>query len=114
MTPEVAANIIAGLPAFVTTTALFVDASADYIEQVVVSTGVDLLQFHGNESAAFCGGFNRPYIKALRMKPELDIAASMREYSHARGILLDAYRAGVPGGTGEAFDWAQSLHQCLN
>ncbi|WP_020680395.1 phosphoribosylanthranilate isomerase [Marinobacterium rhizophilum] len=107
VTPEVAASIIAGLPPFVTTTALFVDAAPDYIEQVVASTGVDLLQFHGNESAAFCGGFNRPYIKALRMKPEVDIAARVREYPDARGVLLDAYRAGVPGGTGEAFDWAR-------
>ncbi len=107
VTPEMAASIMAELPPFVTTTALFVDASAEFVEQVVAHTRVDLLQFHGNESAAFCGAFNRPYIKALRMKPELDIGAAMQEYSGARGILLDAYRAGVPGGTGEAFDWAR-------
>jgi phosphoribosylanthranilate isomerase len=107
VTPEVAAGIIAGLPPFVTTTALFVDASTEYVEQVVTRTGVDLLQFHGNESADFCGGFSRPYIKALRMKPGLDIGAAMQQYPGARGILLDAYRAGVPGGTGEAFDWGR-------
>ncbi|UTW13266.1 phosphoribosylanthranilate isomerase [Marinobacterium rhizophilum] len=105
VTPEVAAGIIADLPPFVTTTALFVDAPAEYVEQVVARTGVDLLQFHGSETAAFCRGFSRPYIKALRMKPGLDIAAVMQAYPEARGILLDAYRAGVPGGTGEAFDW---------
>lgn len=107
VTPEVAARIIADLPAFVTTTALFVDASPEYVEQVVATTGIDLLQFHGNESADFCAGFGRPYIKALRMKPGLDIVAVMQGYAGARGILLDAYRAGVPGGTGEAFDWAR-------
>jgi phosphoribosylanthranilate isomerase len=105
--PEHAARIIADLPAFVTTTALFVDASREYVEQVVATTGIDLLQFHGNESADFCTGFGRPYIKALRMKPGLDILGAMQEYASARGMLLDAYRAGVPGGTGEAFDWAR-------
>ena len=64
------------------------------------------MQFHGAEPAPFCASFERPYIKALRMKPGADIAAIASTYGQARGILLDAYRKGVPGGTGETFDWA--------
>ncbi len=107
ITPEAAARIIERLPPFVTTTALFVDAAHAQVEQIMTLSGVDLLQFHGNESETFCAGFNRPYIKALRMKPGLDIEAQAAQYHSARGILLDAYRAGVPGGTGEAFDWGR-------
>ncbi len=104
---DAAAEVIAGLPAFVTTTALFVDPEPDLVERVIAATGVDLLQFHGNESPAFCDRFARPWIKALRMKPALDLTATAAQYSGGRGILLDAYRPGVPGGTGDTFDWAR-------
>ncbi|MFC6673495.1 phosphoribosylanthranilate isomerase [Marinobacterium aestuariivivens] len=104
--PEVAAEIIARLPPFVTTTALFVDAPPEQVAQVMALTGIDLLQFHGNETENDCVRFKRPYIKALRMKSGLDPEAAVAEYPSARAILLDAYRPGVPGGTGEAFDWS--------
>jgi len=102
-----AAEIIAKLPAFVTSVALFVDAEVDFIRQVIDSTGVDLLQFHGMESAEQCAQFSRPYIKALRMKPDLDLNQQMLAYPCARGVLLDAYTPGTPGGTGEQFDWSR-------
>ncbi len=100
-----AAHIISQLPAFVTTTALFVNAKPKLIDQVIRETGIDLLQFHGDEDEAFCHSFCRPYIKALRMKPELDLFAEIAGFASAQAILLDAYRPGVPGGTGEKFDW---------
>ena len=102
-----AARIIAQLPTFVTTTALFVDPEPTLVEQVIKTAQVDLLQFHGAESPTFCAGFSRPWIKALRMKPGLDISAEVARYGAGRGVLLDAYRPGVPGGTGECFDWAR-------
>lgn len=102
---EQAANIIKQLPAFVTTTALFVNAEPELIDLVIKETRIDLLQFHGDESEAFCKGFSRPYIKALRMKPGLDLNAEVERFESAQSILLDAYRPGVPGGTGEVFDW---------
>lgn len=104
---EATARIIAALPPFVTTTALFVNAPREQVEAVIASTKIDLLQFHGDEPENFCAAFGRPYIKALRMKPGIDLAAEMAAYGSARAILLDAYRPGVPGGTGEAFDWAR-------
>jgi len=102
---EQAAEIIAQLPAFVTTTALFVNADKEFVDRVITQTRIDLLQFHGDETEAFCAGFSRPYIKAIRMKPELDLVQEVNQFSSAQAILLDAYRPGVPGGTGEAFDW---------
>ncbi len=61
---------------------------------------------HGDETSTQCEGFHRPYIKALRVKAGDDIAAACRAYPGASGILLDTYVEGVPGGTGEAFDWS--------
>lgn len=103
--PEAAAEIIRRLPAFVTTTGLFVDADAQWVDQVARETRIDLMQFHGDETVEYCEQFSRPYIKALRMKPELSLAAEVALYGSAQNILLDAYRPGVPGGTGEVFDW---------
>ncbi|MBY4675145.1 phosphoribosylanthranilate isomerase [Marinobacterium arenosum] len=105
--PDAAAQIIERLPPFVTTVGLFVNETAEQVARTLQLTGLDLLQFHGDESEAFCAGFERPYFKALRMKPELDVLALCQQYDSARAILLDAYRPGVPGGTGEAFDWAR-------
>ena len=102
---EQAAELIAGLPAFVTSTALFVDADVEFVQRVIEQTKVDLLQFHGNESQAYCSQFARPYMKAIRMKPDVDVKAEADRYGDASAILLDAYRPGVPGGTGESFDW---------
>lgn len=67
---------------------------------------LDLLQFHGDETAADCESWHRPYIKALRVKAGDDIAAACDAYASASGILLDTYVEGIPGGTGEAFDWS--------
>lgn len=103
--PATVAQIIQQLPAFVTTTGLFVNATAGKIQATLEQTRLDLLQFHGDETPEFCESFGRPYIKALRMQPGVDIAALAQTYTGARGILLDTYVQGVPGGTGQAFDW---------
>lgn len=103
--PEVAAEIIRALPPFVTTVGLFVDAEPEFVDAVLDQVPLDLLQYHGNESNADCLRTGRPFIKALRMKPGLDIIQAFNAYPDARGVLLDAYRPGVPGGTGEVFDW---------
>ncbi len=106
VSPEVAADIIRQLPPFVTTVGLFVNASSAEVTRVLDRTGIDLLQFHGDEPEHFCRAFARPYIKAFRVRPELDLQEQVALYSSARGVLLDAYRPGIPGGTGEVFDWA--------
>ena len=102
-----AQKIIAALPPFVSTVGLFVNASAAEVNAVLEQVPLDVLQFHGDETPEFCEGFARPYFRALRMQPGVDIAASAAQYRGAQGILLDAWVPGVHGGTGERFDWAQ-------
>jgi len=104
---EQAARIAAVLPPFVTTVGLFVNADAEIIGEVVDKVGIDLIQFHGNECRDYCAQHGRPWIRALRMRDGLNVADSAEEFSAARGLLLDAYRPGVPGGTGETFDWGR-------
>ena len=101
-----ARDIVAALPAFVTTVGLFVNASREELNDVLAGVALDLLQFHGDESPTECESYQRPYIKALRVKPGDDIAQLAAPYAKARGILLDTYVSGVPGGTGAAFDWS--------
>ena len=98
--------IIAALPPFVTVTGLFVNASRCELGEILDAVPLDLLQFHGDETPAECEGYHRPYIKALRVRPGDDLQAACRAYRNASGILLDTFVAGVPGGTGEAFDWS--------
>ena len=103
---EQARAIVAGLPPFVTTVGLFVDMPQREIEAVLAAVPLDLLQFHGDESAAECEALGRPYIKALRVRAQDDVAALVDAYPGARAVLLDTFVNGVPGGTGQAFDWA--------
>lgn len=105
VTPEQAQSIIAALPPFVTTVGLFVDASADEIRAVLDAVPLDMLQFHGDEPDSFCREFGLPYLKALRVRPGDDLNALAAQWPGAAGILLDSYKPGVPGGTGEVFDW---------
>ena len=99
------AALVERVPAFVTRVGLFVDQSPELIMRV--SRHLDLLQFHGDETPTYCAGFERPWIKALRMRDGLDLHAAAAAYSGAQALLLDAYRPGVPGGTGETFDWSR-------
>jgi phosphoribosylanthranilate isomerase len=99
------AELAERVPAFVTRVGLFVDQDPALIERC--ATHLDLLQFHGEEPPALCDGFRRPWIKALRMRDDLDLHAAAEAYRGARALLLDAYRPGVPGGTGETFDWSR-------
>ncbi|UDU82755.1 phosphoribosylanthranilate isomerase [Pseudomonas sp. HN2-3] len=98
--------IIAELPPFVTTVGLFVNASRCELNEILEVVPLDLLQFHGDETPQDCEGYNRPWIKALRVRPGDDLEAACRLYAGARGVLLDTYVPGTPGGTGEAFDWS--------
>jgi phosphoribosylanthranilate isomerase len=99
--------VLAALPPFVTSVGLFVDAEPALVRAVLEAVPLDLLQFHGDESEVYCAGFGRPWIKALRVRPGLDLGREVRRYGEAgaRGLLLDTYEPGRPGGTGQRFDW---------
>ena len=105
VTSDIAAEIVSALPAFVTAVGLFVNEEQAVIEEIVKNTGIGMLQFHGNECPDYCAGFSFPYIKALRMSDDIDLFEQRDLYKQARSLLLDTYRAGVPGGTGETFNW---------
>ena len=105
VTVDQAAIIARSVSPFVMLVGLFVNAETVEVEDILARVPLNLLQFHGDEDAAYCEQFRRPYIKALRMQEGLDVKAAMSEHPNARGFLLDAYRPGVPGGTGETFDW---------
>ena len=100
-----AADIIAALPPFVTTVGLFVDAEPDYVREVLGQVPLDVLQFHGDESDTYCRQFGRPFLKAVRVQCADQLADVASRWPGASGILLDSYKPGVPGGTGEVFDW---------
>jgi phosphoribosylanthranilate isomerase len=100
-----AAQLVAVLPPFVTTVGLFVDADAGYVREVLAGVPLDLLQFHGDESPEYCAQFGRPYLKAIRVKPGVDLLQCAARFNTAQGLLLDAHVEGIPGGTGATFDW---------
>jgi phosphoribosylanthranilate isomerase len=105
VSPPQAGAIVRALPPFVTAVGLFVDTEPAEIRAVIGEVGCQLLQFHGNETPAFCGQFGVPYVKALRMRAEVDLLQYARSYGGAKGLLLDAYVQGLHGGTGTSFDW---------
>jgi len=106
VTAQQAAAVIADVPAFVTVTALFVNPTVEEVQSVLDNVRIDLIQFHGDEDDDFCRQFKRPYIKALRVRQASDVVASCLRFPGALAILLDSYKPGVPGGTGETFDWS--------
>jgi len=102
---DVAAELVRALPPFVQSVGLFVDAAPAFIESVLRAVPLDLLQFHGGETPDDCARYGRPYIKAVRVNRDTDLLKCAADFDAARGLLLDAYVPGVPGGTGERFDW---------
>ena len=102
---EQARAIMAALPPFITTVGLFVDAQPAEVTAVLNQLPLDVLQFHGHEPAAYCASFGRPYLKAVRVKPGVDLVQYASEYSGAKALLLDAHVEGIAGGTGQGFDW---------
>ena len=103
--PEQARGITEGLPPFVTVVGLFVDADPARVRDTLNRVRIDLLQFHGDEDPGYCGGFGKPWIKALRMRPGLDLRAAVDRFPGASGFLVDVWHPGAMGGTGQRFDW---------
>jgi phosphoribosylanthranilate isomerase len=97
--------IIKSLPPFVTTVGLFVNQERNFIQSIVDKLDLDLLQFHGDETQEDCIAFSKPFTKAIRMMPDIDLLDVISRYELSRGILLDSYVTGKAGGTGYSFDW---------
>ena len=91
---------------FVSTVAVFVNPGRGEVERVIGECGVTLLQFHGDEPPEFCSSFSRPYIKAARIRPGLDLLKYLSPYAAASAWMLDAFHDDLWGGTGGSFDWS--------
>ena len=85
--------------------ALVVNATAEFIHQIIERLAPDLIQFHGDESPEFCDQFDYPYIRAIRMHGNLTVSSEVERYQPSGGFLFDAWHADQYGGTGEKFDW---------
>ncbi|MBN9694248.1 MAG: phosphoribosylanthranilate isomerase [Zoogloea sp.] len=102
---ERAAELARLIPPFVTTVGLFVEPERDFVNAALAHVPLQVLQFHGDEAETDCTGFGRPYIKAARMRPGLDLLKYAASFPGAQGLLLDAFVEGYGGG-GETFDWS--------
>ncbi|MFY9315680.1 MAG: phosphoribosylanthranilate isomerase [Burkholderiales bacterium] len=100
------ARLLAGeVPAFVSTVALFVNPAAAQVNEVLDRVRPSMLQFHGEEAPEFCAQFGVPWIKACRVRPQVDLLEYLRPFSGAAGWLLDSHVEEY-GGVGESFDWS--------
>jgi phosphoribosylanthranilate isomerase len=97
--------IVDALPPFVSTVALFMDDEASLVREMLDEVRPTLLQFHGDESDAWCMQFGHPFLKAIAMGGGAAAAPRFREHPHAAAILLDGHGLGEAGGSGKTFDW---------
>jgi phosphoribosylanthranilate isomerase len=108
--PADARRIGRALPAGVERAGVFVDASRDAILRTFEEADLTWVQLQGAESLGFARSLGVPWVKALRAggpggAGAASEAAAFAAEAHGRRLLLDAYREGVPGGTGVPFDW---------
>ena len=101
------ANLVEGLPERVDVVALFVNPTAELVREVLGTGVVDLLQFHGEESADFCEQFEMPYMKVVAVRADSDLKSELAKYQSAKYILLDSFDPILLGGTGKTFDWGK-------
>lgn len=105
--PAETAALLSQLPPLVTKVGLFVNHSAEDVSTIIEQCHFDVLQFHGDESNEFCSAFAMPFIKAIRVEQDTDIADAVAAYPNSSGVLLDSHIPGQFGGTGTTFDWSK-------
>jgi phosphoribosylanthranilate isomerase len=97
----------ARLPSFVSAVGLFVNAGAQEVQAAVRAVGLDVVQFHGDESQDTCAaaaGITR-WWRAVRMRGPDDLLSSIVGFTGAEAFVLDTFSDGY-GGAGLAFDWS--------
>ena len=109
LSPEKAREIIMALPPLVQAVGVFVDEGAEKVASIADFCRLDLLQFHGKESAAYCARFGRRVIKAVRVRNRGGLEGCSEYSSVVDALLLDTYVSGRSGGTGLTFDWNLAL-----
>lgn len=107
VTMKTVREIITKLPPLVDTVGVFVNESAERVNQIANYCGLDLVQLHGEESPAFCRKIHRRVIKAFRVK-DLQSIKQLEKFP-VSGFLLDTFSDDLHGGTGKTFDWNLAL-----
>jgi phosphoribosylanthranilate isomerase len=100
-----AQEVISELNALCSPVAVVVNPEVKFVEKLLSQLDIQLIQFHGDESAAFCEQFKVPYIKAVRMQAGIQLSDIRKQYARARALLLDTFDKMLVGGTGHTFDW---------
>ncbi|NKB77872.1 MAG: phosphoribosylanthranilate isomerase [Gammaproteobacteria bacterium] len=108
LTLDQALGICEKVGPFVAKVGVMVNPDKEYVKAVLNRVSLTHLQFHGEESAGFCGSFGLPYIKGVRVSDDVDLLKYESAYSDASGILLDTYVDNLHGGTGKTFDWRRA------
>jgi phosphoribosylanthranilate isomerase len=103
--PEAAREIMAQMPPFVTSVGVFVDEAAAVVQELAARVGLDWIQVHGKESPEYCRSLGRRVIKGFRIKDAESLSELEPFRGAAQALLLDTYKTGQVGGTGEIFDW---------
>ena len=105
VSPEKVAEIIAGLPPFVSTIGLFVDMKFEDVRKVIDVSGIGCLQFHGEEEESLCDSFGLPWFKTIKMMQGADVVEKVSRYNRSSAVLFDTGDSNLAGGTGKTFDW---------
>ena len=111
--PVKAGKIIKNLGNSIAYVGLFVDAGKEEINLAIKNSGVNYLQFHGEENEIFCKQFNLPYIKTILMKDNVDLLECHNNFLSAHALLLDTYSKNLKGGTGRKFEWKKIITKDL-
>ncbi|MCX8012486.1 MAG: phosphoribosylanthranilate isomerase [Desulfobacterota bacterium] len=102
--PDKAKLIRKHIPPFTFTVGVFVNESKEEVLKVAKECGLDILQFHGNESPEYCNFFSDyKIIKSFSLKEPSELEAISRYQVNA--ILIDAYEPAYYGGTGKKANW---------
>lgn len=109
ITPAKAISIIKELPPFITKVGVFVNESVEKVKQIEGLTGIDIVQLHGDETPEMCGEIGNKVIKAFRISGQWSVASGQISRFKVSAFLLDTHREGLPGGTGETFDWDMAI-----
>ncbi len=110
--PRRALEVVRDIPPFITVVGVFCDADKAAVREAIDTVPLDLLQFHGSESAEYCRGWPQPYLKGIAMRDNVDVRVEAARFADARGILVDSAVAGAAGGTGATFDWRRLADIC--
>jgi len=105
--PDIAREIIRILPTPLLKVGVFVNEDPEEVLRVTEYCGLNILQFHGEESPEYCQKFPFPIIKAIRIR-DIESLKEMAKYPHV-SILLDTYHPMKFGGTGSSFPWEVAL-----